>query len=127
MSRVKGKNTSPEMILRKLLFSLGFRYRIHSNSLPGKPDIVFPKYKSVIFVHGCFWHSHSCSRSRIPKTNTKYWKTKLEKNEKRDRSNIKTLRAAGWRVLVVWECALVKAKIIKTSNEVSEWLRNGKD
>lgn len=126
MSKVKGKNTKPEIALRKKLFSLGFRYRIHSDSLSGKPDIVFPKYKSVIFVHGCFWHSHGCSRSRMPKTNIAYWKSKLERNAKRDSSHIKTLKAAGWRVFIVWECSLSNEMIDRTFYEVVEWLKHGK-
>ena len=127
MSKVKGKNTKPEMALRKGLFSLGFRYRIHCDSLPGKPDMVFPKYKSVIFVHGCFWHSHGCSRSRIPKTNSIYWKSKILKNAKRDRVHIEKLNEMGWRVIVVWECDLTKKMIDKTVGEINGWLKNRKN
>jgi DNA mismatch endonuclease (patch repair protein) len=107
MSRIKGKNTKPEIILRSLLFKSGYRFRIHKKDLPGKPDIVLPKYKTVIFVHGCFWHFHKdCEEGRIPSSNSTFWKTKLEKNVTRDEKNIKTLELAGWRVITVWECEI---------------------
>ncbi len=126
MSKVKGKNTKPEIALRKKLFAHGFRYRLHDNSLPGKPDIVFSKYKSVIFVHGCFWHSHGCSRCRMPKTNSSYWRTKIRKNVERDGVHIRKLKKMGWRVLVVWECSLGKMMMDKTLNAVINWLRKSR-
>lgn len=108
MSRVKGKNTTPEISLRKQLWTAGFRYRIHSN-LPGKPDIVLPKYKCVIFVHGCFWHHHQgCNKSKMPKTNAEFWQNKIQANVKRDKANQIDLAKLGWQALVVWECNIKK-------------------
>ncbi|MFJ9501554.1 very short patch repair endonuclease [Brevibacillus centrosporus] len=107
MSKIGSKNTIPEMIVRKSLHSRGFRYRLHDNKLPGKPDVVLSKYKTVIFVHGCFWHAHEgCKFYRIPKSNTDYWKKKIENNISRDIKNRKALRELGWNVIVVWECEL---------------------
>ena len=97
----------PEMKVRKLVHSLGYRYRLHRKDLPGKPDLVFPKKKSVIFVHGCFWHQHgdpNCLDSRRPKSNTQYWDAKLARNVERDKNHIESLRQKGWRVLVIWGC-----------------------
>lgn len=115
MRRVRSSNTSAEMSVRRHLFSLGYRYRLHRRDLPGKPDIVFPGKKSVIFVHGCFWHGHSCKRgARIPKTNTDYWTGKIQRNIERDASNARTLKDMGWKVLVVWECEIKeKSQLIK--------------
>lgn len=109
MRLVKSSETKPELQLRKLLFSLGYRYRIHFKALPGKPDIVFTKKKKVIFVHGCFWHQHEsdvCRRAKIPKTKVEYWGPKLNRNRERDKENIKKLESMGWSVEVVWECEL---------------------
>jgi len=107
MRAVKGKDTAPEMSVRRMLHKLGYRYRLHRKDLPGKPDLVFPGRNAVIFVHGCFWHGHDCKRgARIPKTNTEYWTEKICRNVKRDAQAIKDLEAAGWRVFVVWECDL---------------------
>ncbi|MES2429354.1 MAG: very short patch repair endonuclease [Bacteroidota bacterium] len=109
MSKIKGKNTKPEIILRSHLFRQGFRFRIHQKKLPGNPDIVFAKYKTAIFVHGCFWHYHKdCKEGRVPSTNSKFWKEKLEKNIARDEKQIELLRQMGWGVLVVWECEIEK-------------------
>ncbi len=107
MSRIKGKDTSPELRLRKELFKKGYRYRLHF-SIPGRPDIVFPKKKIAIFVHGCFWHQHGCKNTVIPKTNTRFWQEKLLSNVERDRKNIKKLKSDNWKTLVVWECELEK-------------------
>jgi DNA mismatch endonuclease (patch repair protein) len=105
MSRVRGKDTKPEMIVRRLVHKLGFRYRLHSRRLPGHPDLVFAGKKSVIFVHGCFWHRHKgCALCRLPKSRLAFWKPKLEENRKRDSRNQRKLKKEGWRVLVVWEC-----------------------
>ncbi|MBK8380605.1 MAG: DNA mismatch endonuclease Vsr [Ignavibacteria bacterium] len=124
MSKIRGKNTKPEMILRSQLFRQGFRFRVHQKDLPGKPDIVFPKYKTVIFVHGCFWHFHNnCREGRIPSTNSKYWDQKLTKNKIRDQENIKSLRKNNWRVIVVWECQIEK-NINKTMMNVMRKLVN---
>jgi len=107
MRTVKSTNTKPEIALRKALFALGLRYRLNVKTLPGKPDLVFPKYKTVIFVHGCFWHGHGCKRGgRVPKTNTDYWVEKIARNKTRDKKSTAALRKLGWRVLTVWECKL---------------------
>jgi len=107
MRAVKSVDTGPEMIVRRMLHKLGYRYRLHRKDLPGKPDLVFPSRKAVIFVHGCFWHAHNCKRgARTPKTNTQYWIDKIRRNVERDAQAIINLKAAGWRVLVIWECEL---------------------
>jgi len=112
MSCIKGKNTKPEEIVRKYLFSQGFRYRKNDKRLPGTPDIVLPKYKTVIFVNGCFWHGHEgCRYFVVPKTNTEFWGNKIETNKQRDSRKIKDLQALGWKVIIVWECQLKKAVI----------------
>jgi DNA mismatch endonuclease, patch repair protein len=107
MSRIKGKDTKPEMIVRKFLFSQGFRYRLHVKNLPGKPDIVLPKYRTVIFVHGCFWHGHKgCKYFVVPKTRTEWWLTKIERNKQIDKESGKALIKAQWKVITIWECEL---------------------
>jgi DNA mismatch endonuclease, patch repair protein len=109
MSKIRGENTKPEMILRSALFRKGYRFRVHKKDLPGKPDIVLPKYHSVIFVHGCFWHYHKkCDEGRIPSSNSKFWKEKLERNVKKDANNIKELKKDSWKVFVIWECEIEK-------------------
>lgn len=109
MSRIRSKDTKPEMIVRKFLFSQGFRYRLHDKKLPGKPDIVLPKYKTVIFVNGCFWHGHKgCKRSSNPKSNQKYWGAKILGNIKRDINNKKRLMKSGWMEISIWECETKK-------------------
>ncbi|MBQ9030703.1 MAG: DNA mismatch endonuclease Vsr [Parasporobacterium sp.] len=108
MSHIRSVNTKPEEIVRKFLFSQGFRYRKNDKRLPGKPDIVLPKYKTVVFVNGCFWHMHNCSRARLPKSNLEYWAPKIQKNIERDQDNYKKLRNMGWKVIIVWECELKK-------------------
>lgn len=109
MSNISAKNTKPEIILRKALFRKGYRYRINCKKLPGKPDIVLPKYKTVIFVNGCFWHSHKdCKDAHLPKTNIEFWRNKINSNVERDNKNIQQLQDAGWNVIVVWECELKK-------------------
>lgn len=110
MSMIKGKNTKPEIVVRKYLFSKGFRYRVNVRDLPGKPDIVLPKYKTVIFINGCFWHGHKgCQYFVIPKTRTDWWHDKIMKNVERDESEYNLLREGGWNIYVIWECQL-KAK-----------------
>ncbi len=105
MTSVKGADTRPEIAVRRLVHSLGYRYRLHCHKLPGTPDLVLPRYQHVIFVHGCFWHMHRCKRGKsTPRTNAAFWQTKREKTRIRDKRNIAALRQAGWRVLVVWEC-----------------------
>lgn len=107
MSRIKGKDTKPEMMVRKYIFSKGFRYRLHDKRLPGKPDIVLPSLKVVIFIHGCFWHGHSnCRYFVIPKTRTKWWLTKIERNKQLDNENLLKLKSDGWKVFTIFECKL---------------------
>ncbi|MDJ1483582.1 DNA mismatch endonuclease Vsr [Cytophagaceae bacterium YF14B1] len=107
MSRIRGKDTKPEMIVRKFLFSKGYRYRVHGKKLPGKPDIVLPKYKTVIFIHGCFWHGHEgCKYYVIPKTRTEWWVEKITGNKRKDAENEEKLREANWRILTIFECEL---------------------
>jgi DNA mismatch endonuclease (patch repair protein) len=107
MSKIRSKDTKPEMALRKALFARGFRYRVNDKSLIGKPDIVLPKYKTVIFVHGCFWHRHeNCKYASTPKTNTEFWVDKITSNNERDKINLQKLTALGWNVLTVWECEI---------------------
>lgn len=107
MRAVKGKNTTPEMVVRRLVHSMGYRYRLHRQDLPGKPDMVFSRLRKIIFVHGCFWHGHDCPRgARMPKTNQDYWEKKISGNSLRDAGSIAALQAQGWRVAVIWECEL---------------------
>jgi len=107
MRKVRGKDTKPEKIVRSLLHSMGYRFRLHRKDLPGNPDIVLPKYKLVIFVHGCFWHRHlDCKKAQMPSTNVLYWKGKFKHNVARDKNVIKQLKCKGYRVCVVWECEL---------------------
>ena len=111
MSRIKNKNTKPEILVRKFLFSNGFRFRLNDKKLPGKPDIVLPKYKTVIFVNGCFWHGHeNCKYFVVPKTRTDWWLDKINKNKAKDNDSILKLKDEGWQVLVVWECDLKSKK-----------------
>lgn len=105
MRRIRSKNTAPEMAVRSLAHRLGYRYRLHRKDIPGKPDLVFPGRRKVIFIHGCFWHQHpGCREGRPPKSNTAYWLPKLERNMERDKAALAELTAAGWDVLVIWEC-----------------------
>ena len=105
MASIRRIDTRPEMVVRRLVYSLGYRYRLHRRELPGTPDLVLTRYQCVIFVHGCFWHMHRCKRGKsTPRTNAAFWRTKRKKNRIRDRHSIAALRRAGWRVLVVWEC-----------------------
>src|SRR6516165_8920491 len=106
MSAVRGKNTTPERTVRGALFAAGYRYRLHRRDLPGAPDIVLPRFRTAVFVHGCFWHGHDCPRGRRPASNTEFWNQKLNGNIERDRHNQAALSAAGWRVEVIWQCAL---------------------
>lgn len=107
MSRVRSKDTKPELEVRRLVHSLGYRYRLHGNDLPGHPDLVFRKYRKVIFVHGCFWHRHAgCPRCRMPKSRLRFWKSKLNANKKRDLANQDELKKMGWHFMIVWECEL---------------------
>ena len=111
MARIRSENTRPEIIVRSLLDKMGYRFRLHRKDLPGKPDIVLPKYKTVIFVHGCFWHRHKgCKRCTTPSSNLKYWVRKFDKNEANDIANRAELKKTGWKVLIVWECQTEKER-----------------
>lgn len=106
MTAIRGQNTKPEIEVRKLLHRLGYRYKLHDRTLPGTPDIVLPRFRAVVMVHGCFWHLHGCSRTTIPETRRDFWLAKLESNRARDKRKEEQLRAAGWNVVTVWECEL---------------------
>ena len=121
MSQIRNKNTKPELKLRQALWRLGFRYRVNDKRLPGTPDIVLPKYRTVIFVHGCFWHGHKdCKNATTPKSNTEFWKTKITRNQERDQEVWRQLEAKGWSVIIVWECQLKKAVLDETIGRVKE-------
>jgi DNA mismatch endonuclease, patch repair protein len=125
MSRIGSKNTIPELRLRKALHRQGYRFRLHVKNLTGKPDIVFPKYHTVIQVRGCFWHGHNCIDGHLPKSNAEYWKSKLLRNKQRDRINDCILRNAGWAVIVVWECAVSSQQgLSKQVSRISRILQN---
>ncbi|MFZ1830478.1 MAG: very short patch repair endonuclease [Candidatus Competibacteraceae bacterium] len=107
MRAVKSRDTAPEMTVRRLVYSMGYRYRLHRKDLPGKPDLTFQSRRKVIFIHGCFWHGHDCKRgARVPKNNREYWETKIARNRERDSQHDEGLRREGWRILVVWECQI---------------------
>mgnify|MGYP006163230839 FL=1 len=126
MSHIRGKHTAPEMLVRRELFSLGFRYRLHVKDLPGKPDLVFPKYGCVLIVDGCFWHGHqNCKVFRLPKTRVAFWKNKIETNRKRDTRNKRSLRKLGWRVVHVWECQLSAKRLPKTVDRIVNEIKTG--
>ena len=123
MSRIRYKNTKPEKIVRQWLWSHGYRYRLNVKSVPGKPDIVLRKYRTAIFVNGCFWHGHEgCSLYIVPKSNTEFWTSKIERNKERDKKEYEVLHEAGWRVIVVWECQLKKSIIESTMHDVEHML-----
>lgn len=124
MSGIRGRDTKPELLLRKALHRLGFRYRLHAKDLPGKPDIVLPRFHAVIFVHGCFWHGHDCRYFKWPTTRPEFWCSKVTKNTANDARSIALLRASGWRVAIVWECATRGeiAKLNTLASEVRRWL-----
>lgn len=111
MSKVKCKNTKPEILIRKALFAKGFRYRINVKALPGTPDIVLKKNRTIIFVHGCFWHGHDCKYGKYPSSNAEFWKEKQERNKERDQKKIKELQELGWNVIVIWECEIKNKKM----------------
>lgn len=129
MARIKGSDTRPEITLRKVLHRLGLRYRLHGAGLPGKPDLVFPRYKTVVFVHGCFWHRHpNCNVATTPKSNTAFWMEKFEKNVARDDRVTGLLKAAGWTVFVVWECEVGSARKAKaTGEQLAELIRKKRE
>ena len=114
MSAIRGKNTKPELVVRRLVHRMGHRYRLHGKALPGKPDLVFAGRRKVVFVHGCFWHVHDCQYGNVvPATNAEFWRSKRLGNVERDRKNISALQAAGWRILVVWECQTKAPDVLK--------------
>ena len=126
MSHIRSKGTVPEVRIRKWLWCHGYRYRLNVKSVPGKPDIVMRKYRTAIFVNGCFWHGHEgCDKARIPKSNTDFWKAKIARNRDRDKKNYQVLQENGWQVIIVWECQLSPKRIDQTMNEV-ELLMNEK-
>lgn len=127
MAAIHSSSTKPELKLRRALWSLGFRYRINEKDLPGKPDIVLPKYRTVVFIHGCFWHGHKdCKYYTVPKTNTEFWTAKVTRNLQRDQEVWRQLEAKGWYVIIVWECELKKYRFEDTVNSVAaEIVRNG--
>jgi DNA mismatch endonuclease (patch repair protein) len=128
MAAIKGRNTKPELSVRKALHNAGFRYRLHVTSLPGKPDLVFPRYKAVIFVQGCFWHQHQCAMFHWPTTRIDWWRQKISANRKHDEAVQDKLRELGWRVMLVWECVLKgkhKVPLQQLTLDISHWLRHG--
>ena len=129
MSRIKGKDTKPEMLMRHGLHGRGLRYRLHGVGIPGKPDLVFPKYRAVVFVHGCFWHGHGCSLFKWPKTRGAFWKTKIDRNMERDREVQAALKKADWRAIVIWECALrgkYRRALSDVLNDAEAFIRHGR-
>ena len=119
MSRIKGKDTKPEILVRKFLHAHGYRYRLHVKDLPGKPDIVLPKYKTVIFVHGCFWHGHEgCKYFTIPKTKPEWWENKINTNKSNDKKAYELLKKSGWNILTIWTCELKPKKIESSLNKL---------
>lgn len=125
MSGIRNRNTRPELVIRRGLHALGFRYRVTPKDLPGKPDLVFPRYRAVIFVHGCFWHVHECVQFRWPESRADFWREKLGANRLRDTRTISALEQAGWKVLVIWECE-TRVAPDATVNKCAEWLRNAR-
>lgn len=122
MSRIKGKDTKPELLVRKFLYSNGYRYRVNVSTLPGKPDIVLKKYRTAIFIHGCFWHGHECLQGRVPKSHQEFWTAKFQRNHERDIRVRQELKELGWNTLVVWECQLKPKVREQTLNEILYWL-----
>ena len=130
MSGIRSKNTKPEMLIRRGLYARGFRYRLHANHLPGKPDILFPSRNAVIFVHGCFWHGHDCRFFKWPKTREEFWRDKIQRNKVRDEAALRKLQLAGWRALIVWECALKGSKrqdSAEVLDQICVWLSSEVD
>lgn len=124
MAGIRGKNTKPEILLRRALHARGFRFRVHVRTMPGSPDMVFPKWRAVVLVHGCFWHRHEgCRFATTPKTRASFWEEKFRGNVARDERTMEALAAAGWRAGVVWECSLRNGKVDEVANRVASWLR----
>ena len=130
MAGIKGKNTKPELVVRKAIFNRGYRYRIHEQKLPGKPDIVLKKYRAVIFIHGCFWHKHNCHLFRWPKSNQYFWKKKISLNEDNDLQNINKLIDSGWRIAIIWECSLKgkgKLDFEELITKLCDWIESSEE
>jgi DNA mismatch endonuclease, patch repair protein len=127
MRRVKHRDTAPELLLRRALHSRGLRFRLHDRRLPGRPDIVLPKWRAVIFVHGCFWHGHDCKRGALPRSNLAFWSEKIANNIRRDTAQLDALRAGGRRIVIVWQCALLGKRRLGApvvADRIYEWLRS---
>ena len=123
MSKIGPKDTKPEIILRKIVHNMGYRYRLHRKDLPGKPDLVFPKYKKVIFMHGCFWHGHkNCKRSTLPETNRKFWENKIKGNIKTDKNNYIKLENLGWDYMIIWQCEIKKKNTEQFKSRIRDFL-----
>lgn len=125
MAGIRGKNTKPELAVRSALHRRGFRFRVHCKKLPGKPDLVFPKFRAVIFVHGCFWHGHGCHLFKWPKTRSEFWQQKINSNIDRDRKQRRALLSSGWRVAIIWECVLkgrTSVSVDEIAEECAGWL-----
>ncbi len=131
MSGIRSQNTKPEIIIRKALHARGFRYSLHPKGMPGKPDIVMPKWRVAVFVHGCFWHKHGCSLSKMPAANADFWKQKLEGNQSRDARVLGALAASGWRTATIWECAVrgkhALVRLPHVLDELADWIRDHPD
>lgn len=124
MSRIRSTNTKPELLVRQFLFAQGYRYKLHDKTLPGKPDIVLPKYKTVIFIHGCFWHGHvNCKYYKVPQTCTNWWLNKISRNKANDAKAVRALKKDGWKVITVWECRLKPAKVENTLTSLLSQLK----
>lgn len=126
MSGIRNANTKPELLIRSLLHKKGFRFRLHQKNLPGKPDLVLTKYHAVVFVHGCFWHGHHCPLFKLPATRRDFWKNKIEQNQLRDSKHLLSLKQSGWRVGIIWECAVrgKKRDITTVANQLAVWLES---
>lgn len=128
MARIKGKNTKPELVIRHALHARGLRYLLHDRRLPGRPDLVFPRYKAAVFVHGCFWHGHDCELFRVPGTRPDFWKEKIGRNRIRDGKTMEAIHERGWRTLVIWECSMRgtgKLALDETVDAIVDWVRSG--
>lgn len=130
MAGIRNRNTRPELAVRRALHARGFRYRLHTRGLPGRPDLVLPKYAAIILIHGCFWHGHDCPLFRVPGTRTAFWEAKIDQNRKRDAKVLESLESAGWRCLTVWECAMRGTQRFEFSvlvDRIAAWLEESED
>jgi DNA mismatch endonuclease (patch repair protein) len=123
MAAIKAKDTKPEMLIRRALHARGLRYRLHDPALPGKPDLVFPRYRAVIFINGCFWHGHDCHYFKLPSTRTEFWTEKINNTRLRDFRQVQLLKSQGWRVMVIWECAIRdREEFTRLTEKVQDWI-----